>query len=152
MKREKYQLESDANLFVFEFISIGPKGKILKLVHYSETNLKGYYSIGFGDKDEVTGKINDTSITNNGDSQKVLATVVSSLYAFTERHPDARIYAEGSTDGRTRLYRIGITKNLSDIKKDFYLFCFDGSQWLEFEEGIKCQAFLIQRKIITFVK
>jgi hypothetical protein len=44
---DKYQLSADSNLMVFEFESIGPKGKITKVVQYSETNLKGLYNLGF---------------------------------------------------------------------------------------------------------
>ena len=58
MKYEKYQLESDKKLLVFEFVSVGPKGRIKKIVQYSETNLKDYYNLGFGDKDDKTGEIN----------------------------------------------------------------------------------------------
>lgn len=119
MKFEKYQLESDKKLLLFEFVSIGPEGRIKKIVQYAETNLKDYYNLGFGDKNEETGGIDDTTITNNGDSQKVLATVASTLYAFTDKYPGTWIYAKGSNTARTRLYRIGITNNLIEIKKDF---------------------------------
>ena len=68
MKYDKYQLESDKKLLVFEFTSVGPKGRIKKIVQYSETNLKDYFNLGFGDKDEKNGEINDLVITNNGDT------------------------------------------------------------------------------------
>lgn len=146
MKHEKYQLESDRKLLLFEFTSIGPKGRIKKLVQYTETNLKDFFNLGFGDKDESTGEINDTVITNNGDSQKVLATVASTVYAFTDKHPDAWIYVQGSNIARTRLYRIGITNNIKEIKKDFHVFGLEDNQWHEFRNGIEYQAFLIRRK------
>ena len=95
MKYDKYQLKSGNKLLLFEFISVGPKGRIKKIVQYSETNLKDYYNLGFGDKDEKTGQISDVVITNNGDSQVVLATVASTVYAFTDKNPDAWIYARG---------------------------------------------------------
>ncbi len=62
-------------------------------MQYSETNLKDYYNLGFGDKDEKTGEISDLVITNNGDSQQVLATVASTVYAFTDKNPTAWITA-----------------------------------------------------------
>ena len=77
MRLPKYQLKAESSLMVFEFTSLGPKGKIAKLVKYSETNLKDMYNLAFGDKDIKTGHINDTIISNNGDSDMVLATVVS---------------------------------------------------------------------------
>ena len=146
MKHEKYQLESDRKLLIFEFTSDGPKGKIIKLVQYTETNLKNYFNLGFVDRDEKTGEINDTVITNNGDSQKVLATVASTVYAFTDKHPGAWIYVKGSNIARTRLYRIGITNNLVEIKKDYHVFGLKSNEWHEFRKGIEYQAFLIQRK------
>ncbi len=79
MKYDKYQLESDTDLFLFEFESVGPKGKIKKLVQYTPTNIKDIYNLGFGDKDETTGDIDDRIVTNNGDSTKVLATVASTV-------------------------------------------------------------------------
>lgn len=146
MKYEKYQLESDRKLLLFEFISVGPKGRIKKIVQYSETNIKGLYNLGFGDKDEKTGEINDLVITNNGDSQQVLATVASTVYAFTDKRPDALIYARGSNNARTRLYRIGINNNLLEIKKDFEVFGLKDDKWHEFRKDIEYNAFLIKRK------
>jgi len=146
MKYEKYQLESDRKLLLFEFTSIGPKGRVKKIVQYTETNLKEFFNLGFGDKDETTGEINDSIITNNGDSQKVLATVASTVYAFTDKHPDAWIYIQGSNIARTRLYRIGITNNLKEIKKDFHVFGLKDDQWHEFRAETEYFAFLIRRK------
>ncbi|MFA5971697.1 MAG: hypothetical protein WC780_05035 [Lentimicrobiaceae bacterium] len=146
MKYEKYQLESDRKLLLFEFISVGPKGRIKKIVQYSETNLKGFYNLGFGDKDEKTGEINDLVITNNGDSQQVLATVASTVYAFTDKRPDTWIYARGSNNARTRLYRIGINNNLLEIKKDFEVFGLKDDNWHEFRKDTEYNAFLIKRK------
>ena len=146
MKYEKYQLESDRKLLLFEFTSVGPKGKIKKIVQYAETNLKNYYNLGFGDKDELTGEIDDAVITNNDDSQKILATVASTVYAFTNKNPDAMIYVKGSTNVRTRLYRIRITNNLLEIKKDFTVFGLKNNQWHEFRKHTEYEAFLITRR------
>ncbi len=100
---------------VFEFVSEGPKGEISKLVQFGETNLKDFYNLAFGDKDPATGEINDSVVSNNNDSDKVLATVVATVYAFTNKHPEAWVYATGSTRSRTRLYRMGLTKYLAEI-------------------------------------
>jgi hypothetical protein len=131
---------------LFEFTSVGPKGRIKKLVQYTETNLKEFFNLGFGDKDEKTGEINDKAITNNGDSQKVLSTVASTVYAFTDKYPEAWIYIQGSNIVRTRLYRIGITNNLQEIKNDFHLFGLKDNQWHEFRVETEYFAFLIKRK------
>jgi hypothetical protein len=131
---------------VFEFISEGPKGNIAKIVQYSETNLKGFYNLGFGDKDEETGEIIDYIITNNSDSQKILATVASTVYAFTDKYVDSWIYATGLTKARTRLYRMGITNNLSDIQKDFHVYGLKDNKWQKFKKDFEYEAFLVKRK------
>ena len=147
MNLPKYQLKAENELFLFEFISDGPKGKIPKLVKFSKTHLEEVYNLGFGDKDLITGEIDDLIVSNNGDSDKVLATVVSAVYAFTDKNRDAWVYATGSTHARTRLYRIGITKFLAEVKQDFTIFGLINNSWVEFEKGIDFDAFLIKRKV-----
>jgi hypothetical protein len=147
MKLERYELKADKSLAVFEFVSEGPKGKIHKLVRFEETNLKGLYNLAFGDLDTTTGEINDSVISNNGDSDKVLATVVATVYAFTKKYPEVWIYATGSTKSRTRLYRIGLTKYLPEITEDFELYGETTEEWEIFKKGREYSAFLAQRKI-----
>ena len=149
MKLPRYLLEAEKSLLVFEFISEGPKGQIPKLVKFTETNLKGLFNLAFGDKDQQTDEINDTVISNNDDSEKVLATVVATLYAFTDKHPDAHILATGSTKSRTRLYRMGITKYLDEIQKDYHIYGLRNEEWESFEKEINYEAFLAKRKKTT---
>ncbi|GHV44576.1 hypothetical protein FACS1894180_6090 [Bacteroidia bacterium] len=145
MRLEKYPLTSSDKLTTFEFISEGDKGLIHKLVRYQPTNLKGVFNLAFGDKDHETGDIDDTIISNNGDSEKVLATVTATVYAFTDKYPDAWIYATGSTKSRTRLYRMGITKFLSDVKKDFEILGERNDDWENFRKDVEYNGFLVRR-------
>ncbi|MDQ3685987.1 MAG: hypothetical protein M3430_10365 [Acidobacteriota bacterium] len=142
----RYELKSDESLTVFEFVSVGRKGEIPKIVQYSETNLKDFYNLGFGDKDLQTGEIDDTVISDNGDGQKVLATVAATVYAFTDKYPEAWIYATGRTKSRTRLYRIGLTNNLDEIIEDFELYGQLTGEWQEFVRGVEYEAFLVKRR------
>lgn len=147
MKHPKYNYRSE-NLFLFyEFLSEGPKGLVKKMVEYTETGTRNVYNLGFGDYDTETNGINDLSVTNNGDSLKVLATVASTVYAFTEKYPQAWILATGSTAVRTRLYRMGITNNLAEIKEDFIVLGYTKEeQWEEFIVGEDYEAFLLTKK------
>lgn len=114
---------------------------------YSETHLHNFYNLGLGDKDESTGEINDSIVTNNGDSDKVLVTVAATLYHFTHKFPEAMIFATGSTKARTRLYRIGITNNIDSIKPDFEVFGLTKENvWVHFEAKKEFDAFLVKRK------
>jgi hypothetical protein len=148
MNKPKYLYKSEEFFKIYEFVSEGPKGKIKKIVEYSETGTENVYNLAFGDFDENTKNINDLSVTNNGDSLKVLATVASTVYAFTEKHPESWIFATGSTTVRTRLYRMGITNNIEEIKTDFdvYGLTIDSNIWEEFIIGEDYEAFLITKK------
>lgn len=147
MTKSKYQYKSEDHFEFFEFYSEGPKGVIKKVVEYQKTSDENVYNLAFGDYDEETKNINDLSVTNNGDSLKILATVASTVYAFIDKHPKASIVATGSTSIRTRLYRMGITNNLAEISKDFYIFGFTkDEQWEEFIVGEDYEAFLVTKK------
>lgn len=146
MHLDKYELKSGEQLTVFEFVSIGTNGKIIKLVQYTPTNYKDLYNLGFGDKNIDTGAIDDNVISNNGDSEKVLATVVATLYAFTDKHPEALVYATGSSKSRTRLYRMGISKYIDEVQKDFEVFGELENDWESFQKDVEYLAFLVKRK------
>ena len=146
MKLPKYPLASGDNLKTFEFTSEGTKGQIPKLVQFTGTNLKDVYNLAFGDKDHSTGKIDDTVISNNGDSEKVLATVIAAVLAFTDKNPEAYVYATGSTKTRTRLYRMGVSKYLTEVKNDFEIYGETEDGWEEFRNGINYEGFLAKRK------
>jgi hypothetical protein len=147
MKLPRYQLKSSESLCTYEFVSEGPNGKIVKIIQYTSTNLKGVYNLAFGDKDKNTGQIDDLVISNNGDSEKVLSTVIASVYAFTDKYPDAYIYASGSTTARTRLYRMGISKYLEEVIADFEIYGETNDLWEDFEKGKDYLSFLVKRKI-----
>lgn len=142
----KYPLSSSDKLLTFEFISEGPQGLIHKLVRYQPTNLKDVYNLAFGDKDHKTGEVDDTIISNNGDSDKVLATVVATVYAFTDKYPEAWIYATGSTEARTRLYRMGIAKYFSEAKEDFEILGERNDDWESFRKSVVYEGFLVRRR------
>jgi len=146
MKIEKYHLKSDHTFTYFEFISIGSKGAIRKMIEFQETSIPNLYNLAFGDKNPETASIDDLAISNNGDTQKVLATVVDALYVFFDRNPEALVYATGSTASRIRLYRIGITKFYKEMQDDFHLYGQIENKLYVFEPGVSYDGFLVQRK------
>ena len=147
MNLTRYEYQTEDDLHFFEFTSTGLKGEIKKIVEYSKVSVGNIYNLAFGDYDEQSDELNDKIITNNGDSKKVLATVVSTVYAFTGRYPDVWVFATGSTEVRTRLYRMGISNNLDELKKDFYVYGmkFDES-FEDFIVGEDYLGFLVTRK------
>ena len=109
--------------------------------------MKGLYNLAFGDKDIETGEIDDKVISNNGDSEKVLTTVVATVYAFFDKYPDAWIYATGSTKARTRLYKMGISKFLEEVTSDFEVLGELNDDWETFKSDTEYDGFLVRRKI-----
>ena len=91
--------------------------------------------------------MDDLAISGNDDTEKVLGTVVSAVYAFFERYPLAFVYAQGSTKARTRLYRMGISRFYDAMKRDFFLYGRVGDDFVEFELGKDYEGFLAQRKL-----
>jgi len=146
MNLPRYEYLTEGKAELFKFTSIGSNGEIKKLVVYSEMLENDIYNLAFGDYNEETDSIDDKIITNNNDSQKVLATVASTLYVFSSKHPDIWIYVTGSNKARTRLYRMGITTNLEAILPDFQVFGLQNEIWHEFKKGEEYEAFLVKRK------
>ena len=106
-----------------------------------------YYNLGFGDYDEKEQIVNDLSVSNNEDRDKILATVAMTTLEFTDHFPGTSIVAEGSTPARTRLYQMGIAQHYRDISE---LFDIQGlveeRGWVDFTPGQNYLAFLITRK------
>lgn len=146
MRYPRYDYTTEDDLMYYQFFSIGPKGRVKKVVEYSKTNMEGVYNLAFGDWDEENSRIDDKSITNNEDSLKVLATVASTVYAFTNKYPKAWVFAVGSSLPRTRLYRIGLANNLVEISVDFQVYGLKSDVWEEFTAGQDYDAFLARRK------
>ena len=146
MLLEKYTVEINTDQTVYQFVSEGAKGDIIKVVRYSTTNLKDFYNLGFGDLNKETGIIDDKIVTDNGDGEKVLATVAATLYAFTFQYPDAWVFVQGSNAARTRMYRIGITKYLAEIEQDFTILGLLEKQWQPFHKNQNYEAFVAKRK------
>jgi hypothetical protein len=123
MRTETYDLKANNALMTFEFISEGSKGSIRKRIQYQKINDNDdVYNLAFGDVDMMTNDVDDITISNNDDTTKVLATVASTISLFMDKYPNAIIHAKGSTPTRTRLYQIGIAKNLDIINETFTIF------------------------------
>ena len=149
MRPGLYDIKSKRDFLSFEFVSEGPKGKITKQVQYTKTRIPNLYILGFGDKNLLTGDLDDTVTTNNGDSQKVIATVAATVETFLKHYPRAFIYATGSNKVRTRLYRILISNNLGLIKTNFQIFGLKDDKYDLFKKNIDYDGFLLCRKNIN---
>lgn len=94
MGLERYEFTAGGDFLRYEFDSNSrPKGKIRKVVRFSPQNANGstYFNLGFGDVNEQTGKVDDLSVPDNQDREKVLTTVAATVVTFLERFPDMMV-------------------------------------------------------------
>ncbi len=105
------------------------------MVQYTPTENTDEYNLGFGDYDPVTNAVSDTIKSNNGDRDKVLATVAATATDFLNWHPKASILATGSTDARTRTYQIGISRFYDEITPEHDVFGLRNDNWEVFESN-----------------
>jgi hypothetical protein len=135
------------DLSLFEFISVGKKGSILKRIAFMRTKKTGVYNLAFGDIDE-NGEIDDLTISGNGDRNKVLATVAKAVDEYTTKYPRRSIIFSGSTMERTRLYRMAIGLNLVELSLKFHIYGQIGEELLPFYKNMPAIAFVIKKKIV----
>jgi hypothetical protein len=96
MKYEVYgNIEATDDFDVFEFNSIGQRGTIRKRVAFTETEKSNIYNLAFGEVDEAD-EMNDYSVSDNGDRNKVLTTIVSIVEIYAKRYPDRWIIFKGN--------------------------------------------------------
>lgn len=135
----------------FDFISVGPKGRIRKSIKFTEVRSSNpgdvIFNLSFGDADFSTGSIDDLNRSGNNDTQKVLATVAQAVLEFTDAFPDCGIVAIGSTPARTRLYLMAVGRNMSFITMKFVVWGRkrDG-KWEIFERNRPYNALMVQRR------
>jgi hypothetical protein len=149
MRLEQYDMKTNKTHTMFDFISEGQKGSVLKSVRYTKIKVKGVknlYNLGFGDVNKETSDIDDLVVKDNQDPEKVLATVAKTIIFFINRYPNAVVFFRGSTEVRTRLYQMAIGKYIEELSDNFDLLGLTEKGWLPFEKNTTYIAFLINRK------
>jgi hypothetical protein len=148
MLPERYEYRKAPNLEQYEFNSEGPNGKIQKVIVYSYIGREGghvYYNLGFGDYKTASKKIDDLSVSDNKDMDKVLATVAATTVEFMLHHSGSRILIKGSTPARTRLYQMQIAAHFQTISEAFDIQCLTKEHWVPYSRGENFEGFLIQK-------
>lgn len=151
MKYEKYDnVLASSDKLEFQFESEGPKGKIKKVVQFVQTQNEIIYNLAFGNLNK-DGSIDDETTNDNKDRNKILATVAAIIYEFTANYPDKTVFFCGTTSERTRLYRMALTLNLEELKKDFRIYGvlkgMDSFEQVLFCKGADYFGFMVKRKV-----
>jgi hypothetical protein len=151
-KYEVYkEIEVYPNYTKFDFISEGCNGKIPKRVEFMPTPFPNVYNLSFGDI-KHNGELDDQAISNNGDRNKILATILYVVDTYTRRFPEHWVFFSGSTENRTRLYRIAISLHLEELSEMFEILVDLNGDWrfVRFQKELNIKAFLVKRKMIIF--
>jgi len=151
MKLERYEpLVASDNELEYRFDSIGPKGKILKIIQFVKTNDPRFYIMSFGDI-LPDGSVDHHIKNDNKDRNKILATVAVVVYEFTARNPNKFVFFKGSTEVRTRLYRMALAINLKELSIDYEIYGVhlkEGNYIVrQFEKEKEYYGFAVKRKI-----
>lgn len=151
MHLDRYDLDTKSNFLSFEFHSVGPKGKIRKIIQFKKLvapdSKNDIYNLAFGDYHESEDRIDDLAVSNNKDSEKILATVAAAVISFTDKHPDALVFARGSTPSRTRYYVMGIGRHLPEITKSFEIWgALSEKDWELYKTNRPYNALLAKRR------
>ncbi len=138
MEIQSYNFKKDGIRASYQFISIGPKGRIIKRVLfylvYANMNV---YNLAFGDiKPNALDEIDDLVVSNNGDTDKVLKTIVLIIKHFLENNPKAFIFFKGNTKSRTRLYRMRLRKYYPEISQYVEVFGIVNDELFKLDESV----------------
>lgn len=139
-----FQQTEDTTQFFFE--SIGSKGVIQKTVAITATGIDNIYNLGLGDYNPETNEVDDLSVSDNGDTVKILATIFKIVHLYLNRYPERQLVFAGNTSSRNRLYRMAINKEIQELSHFFSLLGYWNDTWEHFDPKHHYDLFLIGNK------
>ena len=151
MNENRYiEIKSDPDYTVFKFVSEGRYGKLTKIVRFDKLKRRNNtFNLALGTLLD-DGEMDFTSITNNGDRNKILATVAKIIYTVVEKYPDMDVYVTGSDRRRTLLYQRAIIYAYDELIETFNIYgVLTNDEMIDYEPFDRSKnylGFLIQRK------
>ena len=146
MELPRYITQTGRNRKVYQFKIDGPNVSITKRVYFQETTRENYVSLVMGYYDKNTGETDFYNVSNNGDRNKVLATIIDICYNYFELYPNHVITFTGANEARTRLYQIAINTYFDELSLDFHIYGELNKALEPFRKNIKYSAFYILLK------
>ncbi|GLU52985.1 DUF6934 family protein [Dyadobacter frigoris] len=146
MNYKPYALNINEDHTRFQFQSIGKRGVFEKVILF-QLLADDIYNLALLDYNPTSQEYSDLSVTNNGDMPEIFATVIKAVTAFLIEYQSKKIYFEGSTPSRTRLYQIVINKIYNSDNQDLIILGLKNEKWYPFERNIHFDGFLIKKKI-----
>ena len=150
MKYESYDAVRIADdLSSIDFISAGKHGQWIKRIWFQPSKFENVYNLLFGNL-VAEEEIDDFTVNDNGDRNKILATIAEAIDRYTRRYPERMISIYGSTASRTRLYRMAIGLNLEELSLKFDIYAEASDGFVPFYKNMEVTAFLVKRKSFDY--
>ncbi len=143
MKEKFYPFSASEDYLNFYFESRSGERTIPKAVQFEKIGAD-IYNLALGDLDS-DGNLDDNVVSNNGDMQKIMATVAQIIIKFFARYPDQQVYITGSSPTRIRLYRAIIAREMERWVEVFEVRGVLNGKPFPFEICTDYEAFLITR-------
>lgn len=149
MNEPAYPFRISDDALDYQFESVSEQRIIAKIVQFTPfADNALLYNLGLGDV-LPDGTLDDSTVTNNRDMNRVMATVFRTIVVFFEHYPSKLVYFQGSDKGgvRTRLYRVLIARELDKAVELFTIYgrCANDSIE-EFVPNREYIGFIFQRK------
>jgi hypothetical protein len=145
MEEKYYQFERPISEIRYNFKSISNEKEVSKRVIFTTSDYQNFYNLALVDVFE-DGSMSDITETRNKDMVTVLATVIKIVEEFLSQYPETFIVFQGSDERRQRLYRLIISREMSNIQKKFIVLGgFDGFQPKPFQENQQYDYFIISK-------
>lgn len=103
------------------------------------------FSLGLGDE-LADGTLSDITITDNKDLENVIGSVAAAIDMFLNSFPTRSVFIKGSTESRTRLYRIILSRAKVEISNRFLVYGLLNEMWEDYQSDRPYTAFLIASK------
>ena len=150
MKYESYDIVTRAkDLSSFDFMSKSNYRSYLMRIAFVPTRNAKVFQLIFGNL-VAENEIDDISVNDNGDRNKILATIADAVNKYTKRYPARWIYFAGSSKSRTRLYRLAIGLNLEELSLTFDIYARTPNGMVPFSKNMEATEFYVRRKSFNY--
>ena len=145
MSQPAYPIRTTDNRLQFVLESTSHDRVVQKQIEFTPFSINAnIYNLAFGDLNEWE-ELDDLTVSDNQDMERVLATVIQAVLFFLETYPDKTVFFTGSTAARTRLYRAAISRVIADYENLAVEGILDSGAE-SFQPNKPYQAFLVRYK------
>lgn len=121
MEEVPYNYEQSITEIRYDFVSKSQDKDVAKRVSFTTSDYQNIYNLALLDVLE-SGEVSDISESRNRDMKTILATVIRITEEFLNKNQQSIVIFKGSDERRQRLYRLVISRDITEIQKKFIVF------------------------------